>query len=85
MPLQSIITLWPGEFVTMDIVEYRQSARGYRYCLLVIDHFTKWVELFPLRNQKAETVAKKVFEGWIPRQGAPEQLHHDQGKTYQQK
>ncbi len=80
-PLQSITTRRPGELVTMDIVEYPLSARGYRYCLVMIDHFTKWLELFPLRNQKAETVAKKVFDGWIPRHGAPEQLHHDQGKN----
>ena len=80
-PLQSIKTSRPGELVTMDIVEYPQSARGYRYCLVMVDHFSKWLELFPLRNQKAETVAKKVFDGWIPRHGAPEQLHHDQGKN----
>ena len=80
-PLQSITTRRPGELVTMDIVEYPLSARGYRYCLVMIDHFTKWLELFPLRNQKVETVAKKVFDGWIPRHGAPEQLHHDQGKN----
>ena len=80
-PLQSITTSRPGELVTMDFVEYAQSARGYRYCLVMIDHFTKWLELFPLRNQKAETVAKKVFDGWIPRHGTPEQLHHDQGKN----
>jgi hypothetical protein len=47
----------------------------------MIDHFTKWLEVFRLRNQKAETVANKVFNGWIPRHGAPEQLHHDQGKN----
>ena len=79
-PLQPITTQRPGELVTMDIVEYSPSVRGYRYCLVMVDHFTKWLELFPLRNQKAETVAKKVFDGWIPRHGAPEQLHHDQGK-----
>ena len=37
--------------------------------------------MFPLRSQKAETVAKKVFDGWIPRHGAPKQLHHDQRKN----
>ena len=79
--LQPITTKRPGELVTMDIVEYPQSVHGYRYCLVMVDHFTKWLELFPLRNQKAETVAKKVFDGWIPRHIAPEQLHHDQGKN----
>jgi hypothetical protein len=47
----------------------------------MIDHFTKWWEVFPLRNQKAETVAKKVFAGWIQRHGDAKQLHHDQGKN----
>ena len=75
-PLQSITTRRPEELVTMDIVEYPLSARGYRYCLLMIDHFTKWLELFPLRNQKAETVAKKLFDGWIPRHGAPEHTEY---------
>ena len=37
--------------------------------------------MFPLRSRKVETVAKKVFYGWIPRHGAPEQLHHDQGNN----
>ena len=58
----------------MDIVEYPPRARGYRYCLVTVDHFTKWLELFPLRNQKPETVAKEVFDGQIPHHGAPEQV-----------
>jgi hypothetical protein len=41
--------------------------------------------LFPLKDQTAETVAKKVFDGWIPKHGAPEQLHMAKEKTYQPK
>lgn len=80
-PLQPIATCRPGELVTMDIVEYPLSSQGFRYCLVMVDHFTKWLELYPLRNQKSETIAKKVFDCWIPRHGAPEQIHHDQGKN----
>ena len=47
----------------------------------MVDHFKKWLQLFPLRNQTAETIAKKDFDGLIPRHGAPEQRHHDQGKN----
>ena len=65
----------------LDIVEYPLSSQEYRYCLVMVDHFTKWFERYPLRNQKSETIAKKVFDCWIPRHGAPEQIHHDQGKT----
>ena len=80
-PLQPIITHRPGELVTMDIVEYPLSSQGYRYCLVMVDHFTKWLELYPLRDQRSETIAKKVFDCWIPKHGAPEQIHHDQGKN----
>lgn len=47
----------------------------------MVEHLTKWLELYPLRDQKSETIAKKVFDCWIPRHGAPEQIHHDQGKN----
>ena len=80
-PLQPLVTTRPGELVTMDIVEYPKSSRGSQYCLVMVDHFTKWLELFPMRNMTAETIAKKVFDFWIPRHGAPEQLHNDQGRN----
>ena len=80
-PLQPIVTHRPGELVAMDIVEYPLSSQGYRYCLVMVDHFTKRLELYPLRNQKSETIAILVFDCWIPRHGAPEQIHHDQGKN----
>lgn len=67
-PLQPVTTSRPGELVTMDIVEYPKSNQGSRYCLVMIDHFNKWLELFPLRNQKSETIAKKIMDGWIPPQ-----------------
>ena len=43
-PLQPITTPRPGEVVTMDIVEYAPSVREYRYCLIMIDHFSKWLD-----------------------------------------
>ena len=85
MPLQLYVTTHPGQLVTIDIVEYLKSNRGSQYCLVMIDHFTKWLELFPLRNQKSETVAKKIVDGWIPGHGAPEQLHSDQGTNLNSK
>jgi len=47
----------------------------------MVDHFTKWLELYPLKNQTCETIAKNVFDCWIPLHGAPEEIHHDQGKN----
>ena len=38
------------------------SSKGNVYILTLIDHFTKWVELFPMRNQEATNLAKLIFE-----------------------
>ena len=38
-PLQPFVSHRPGELVTMDIVEYPLSSQGYRYCLVMVDHF----------------------------------------------
>ena len=83
-PLQSITTCRPGELVTMDIVEYAQSSRGYRYCLVMVDPFTKWLELFPLRNQKAESIARKVLDSttWCTRTTASRPREESNSRNY---
>ena len=48
------------------------------HCLVVVDHFTKCLEWYPLRNQKSETIARKVFDCWVPQHGASEQIHHQE-------
>ena len=37
------------------------TPRGNRYILLVTYHFTKWVEVFPVPDQTAETCANKIL------------------------
>ena len=80
-PLQLITTSRPRELVTIDLVEYRVSNDGNRYALVVIDNFTKYLELFPIKDGTALAIADKLANEYIPRNGAPEQLHIDQGKN----
>ena len=79
--LRPIITTRPRELVTMDLMEYPVSNDGNRYALVVIDNFTKYLELFALNEGTAAAVADKLTHEYIPRHGAPEQLHSDQGKN----
>ncbi len=39
-----------------------QSPEGYEYMLTVIDYFSKWVELFALKDKKATSVAQCLFQ-----------------------
>lgn len=33
-------------------------VKGYRYMLVMVDRFSKWVEAIPCRNETAQTVVK---------------------------
>jgi len=59
------------------------SSKGNVYILTLIDHFTKWVEVFPMRNQEATTVARLIFERVICVHGCPIQILTDQGPNFE--
>ena len=47
-----------------------------------IDYLTKWVEAFPIKDQKAETVARVLVDEVIYHHGAPERLLSDRGSNF---
>ena len=49
-PLQPIVACSPGELVTLDIVEYPLSSQGFRCFLIMVDHFSKWLEFVPSQS-----------------------------------
>ena len=54
---------------------------GYENILVIIDHFTKFAQAYPAKNQKAVTTAKLVLD-FIRRYGFPEKFHSDQGQNF---
>jgi hypothetical protein len=68
----------------MDVIgPFPESQRGNRCALIVSDYFTKWVEVFPIPNQEAVTVADCLVNGWVSRYGVPLELHSDQGRNFE--
>ena len=70
-----------------DIVEMQKFSRwnaGYRYLLMVLDVFSKYGWIIPLKDKKGETVAEALKT--ILKEGRkPEYLWTDKGKEYYNK
>lgn len=82
-PLIPITPERPFQIVAADITELPVSTKGNRYALVMMDLFTKFVNLYPLKDQTAHSVAVFIFDHYIPQHGVPEALHSDQGRQFE--
>lgn len=71
------------EHVHLDIIGPLPLCDNYRYCLTLIDRFSRWPEAIPLRDISAQTVAQAFYNNWISRFGAPRILTTDQGAQFE--
>jgi transposase InsO family protein len=66
----------------LDIVEpLRRAPRGYTHLLVVIDKFSKWVEVLPILNLWAEQ-AVTFFTDIIHQFGVPNSIITDNGSQF---
>ena len=56
-----------------------ETPGGNKHLLVVMDHFTKWCEIFPTPDQKERTVAQTLVSSLFSRFGPPHIIHSDQG------
>lgn len=71
---------YPFQVINMDFIELNQ-CEGKKFCL-IIDAFSKWIELFPTKHPDALTVAKALYKDIIPRYGIPERVYSDNGSHF---
>ncbi|XP_038660051.1 protein NYNRIN-like [Scyliorhinus canicula] len=73
--------LRPFEHIQMDVIKLTPSE-GKKYCLVMVDMFSKWVEVFPTAKQDASAVTKALLTEIIPRWGIPEKISTDNGTPF---
>ncbi|GBM32633.1 Pro-Pol polyprotein [Araneus ventricosus] len=71
------------DHVHIDLVGPPPPSRGYTYALMCVDRFSRWPEVIPLKDIKAETFAFEFYANWIARFGVPERLTSDQGRLFE--
>ncbi len=59
-----------------------EDEEGYKYILVVIDCFTRWVNLHPIKDTTAVECAKRMIHH-VGTFGCPTQVQTDQGSQFE--
>jgi transposase len=70
----------PWEIISLDFIgPFPRSSQGYTYALVVTDHFTKFVLIFPMRTATAKTLTRYLEEQVFLVYGTPRTIVCDNG------
>uniref|UniRef100_UPI00398F565A protein NYNRIN-like n=1 Tax=Pristiophorus japonicus TaxID=55135 RepID=UPI00398F565A len=63
----------PFETFQLDYIEL-QKVQYYKYVLVIVDVFSRWIEAYPTLDNKAQTVVKVLMREIVPRYGISARL-----------
>ncbi len=67
----------------MDLaVNLPPTSEGYNHVLIVVDAFSKWVEVIPLKTKTSAEVARRFLHNVVSRYGAPIAVRSDKGGEF---
>lgn len=73
----------PFDLVSIDFLKLDVCVDGYKYVLVVVDHFTRYIQLYPTKSNKGRTAVDQIYNKYVLQYGFPRRLHHDQGKEFE--
>ena len=83
-PMREYMSGYCNERVQMDVCgPVNESYHGNLYLLVITDRFSKFTKAYAMPDQKAKTIAEIFVTKWLHEYGEPEQVHTDQGQSFE--
>ena len=83
VPQGQIEFAFPWDMLSVDVMgPFISSKKGERYILSIIDCFSKYLILVPLRDHTAPTVSKALYERVVGYFGCPRKILLDRGAEF---
>ena len=71
-----------NEVLYLDYIYLPRTSSGYRYALTVIDSFTRFVTVYPLRSMRAADTARKLRDYCVEHGTTPSVISTDRGSHF---
>lgn len=71
----------PLERIGIDLTDMIAGSQGYRYVLTLVDHFSRFVKFYPLKNKHTHGVIE-ALEQYVADFGAPQGIVLDNGGEF---
>ena len=84
-PLVNITSTSPMELVCIDYLSLEASKGKFENILVVTDHFSRYAQAIPTKNQTARTTAKALYDNYFVHYGFPAKLHSDKAQNFESK
>ncbi len=68
--------------IHIDLVGPLPPSQGQTHLLTIVDRYTRWPEVIPLKSTDTETCAKALIFHWIARFGLPLDITSDRGPQF---
>lgn len=79
----TVASTYPFHTISIDIADMGSITRsGHRYIMGVIDNFSRYPMLIPLKDLSSASVATALFKHWIAVFGIPERILSDNGRSF---
>ena len=73
--------LEPQNVIAFDVATLPWSTKSYRYFLVIVDLFSKYLEAIPKTDQTADIIKQAIIDGWIKQHAKPKIAISDQVKN----